>query len=679
MSGWTPEELSQILPTSAPVRSQAPRTARPGAKSAVGQLLAEPLPPRLSTSLRRLLCRSDGLDRSAQFYRLVMGGISEGLTAGQLLTLASMHPPSVEKYGDSPERQVLAVTDKHPHMGRTCAAAACTNQRDDSHRAVVNEELQAFFSAYCNAVDAYDWPGRTGRTERALVLAHLDVAERLGRIDYDLSEREAAERANVARSTVQMRNADAVRHGWIEAMQPGSRPDQKAGWWRLRGDNLSPHLQGAGGPGTPVESDTTTPLPVSVGPSTHKLYGPTLSSGAKADAFSYGGLGRAAEVVYHHLLSGDLTCADLAGRVGSTTRTVQRAVKRLRDHGLAEQAPSGRWRALTREWAAVAGEQGVLGVGERRKRRHARERDGFAEYRRVLGIDPTHGCPEWVLSDYEQAPNTTPSWPSKALAAGKSTQPGSTPQRSDVRPTRPSREQNLGIAKAAVVGMRSGKAATSPRSSAAVEAVAQPPTASNPSGAALPTHDVERHAFPVRQPRFLLVHDHCFDQTAIGAELVATLLEAGDLGGESAHGSVLWVTEVDMIAQTVQALQALLPGVPVRAADKAPADLFGVDVVSVLALLNRPAFQGQPYGLVVVAELYRTTLSRQRADGLLAVARTARRAVALTASLWKTHPGELYELCRAIGLPDLPGPLNFTSAAPRKSLTGLIHCSMLAR
>ena len=99
------------------------------------------------------------------------------------------------------------------------------------------------------------------------------------------------------------------------------------------------------------------------------------------DAFRRSGLGLTARRIWE-LLDGNadgLTVRQTASRLGINTSTVYRNLERLHGSRLVSRSrPVAVWRSMERDLDDVAGEHGTLGARDRQRKRHHREREGFA-------------------------------------------------------------------------------------------------------------------------------------------------------------------------------------------------------------------------------------------------------------------------------------------------------------
>ena len=164
-------------------------------------------------------------------YKLVVRSVERGLTTGQALTLAGQHQPSRDKFEKRLPREVGRRYAKHPHLGLSCVGAGCPNRRTD--RTPEGDAGKAI-AALRLAMDSYDWaPGQKGRSQRAVLSAHLDAAAEVGSVTYGLSMIEAAERAVRSRRTVIPRTRELVAMGWLVIVVPGRWQGTNATTWRL--------------------------------------------------------------------------------------------------------------------------------------------------------------------------------------------------------------------------------------------------------------------------------------------------------------------------------------------------------------------------------------------------------------------------------------------------------------
>jgi hypothetical protein len=200
------------------------------------------------------------------------------------------------------------------------------------------------------------WPGRTGSTDRAVYLAHAEIAYRAGRMAYAASSRELGERAGVGHRTASRSTNRLVKKKLIKLDIQGG------------GDKASEF-------GLIRKKDNSDPLPVDR--KWANLY--------SLDAFRYGGgLGKSTAAVWECLREhGPQTPKEVAERTGRCVATVRRALHRMeRLANLATDQPipmvvkvGKKWQALDVDLNEVAMVMGTDGTGEQQRKWHEWERE----------------------------------------------------------------------------------------------------------------------------------------------------------------------------------------------------------------------------------------------------------------------------------------------------------------
>lgn len=199
------------------------------------------------------------------------------------------------------------------------------------------------------------WPGRTGAVDRAVLLAHSDIAYKAGKLIYSASSRSLAELAGVgfmtaSRSTHRLRE-DGLLELAKKAVADCANVYQLkncAKWY------TSSHV---------VDED--------------------VYQFAHHDAFRYGGgLGKSAAEIFAALQSGPLTVKELADITGRHRTTIKRALERMT--GITDivtgeiinmvELDDGKWNALKVDLDHIAQVIGTSGIGKRQKRRHRADR-----------------------------------------------------------------------------------------------------------------------------------------------------------------------------------------------------------------------------------------------------------------------------------------------------------------
>jgi hypothetical protein len=216
---------------------------------------------------------------------------------------------------------------------------------------VADSPARRFARAVQAKADSSPWPGRHGMTNKAVFLAHTNLAHRSGQPSYHASSRDIAEIAGVGRKTAAKSSGRLAASGLLELVQ--SATFSYANRYRL------------------PEKTNIAPLPhiglEGVGSS---------SSFLLPDAFRRGGLGHSAFEVIKALESGQLKAKEIAQRTGRHVQTVRKALLRLGRFGCVEEV-GGRWRGRPlseinlEELARIVG---TAGARKKQKERHRGER-----------------------------------------------------------------------------------------------------------------------------------------------------------------------------------------------------------------------------------------------------------------------------------------------------------------
>lgn len=214
------------------------------------------------------------------------------------------------------------------------------------------------------------WPGRTGSSDRATYLAHLEIVQRTGKQPHGASCRELAELSGLGFGTAANSNRRLVKAGLLEVVR--SSTSSSATRYRLVDvvGNVAPRHS----PYTPPVGDCASRQ---------------HSELVRHDAFRFRGLNKAAAEVLTVFLSrpgGVATVSQLVKATGRDRTTVHRKLKGdpKRGHvglfqlGLVEPVGRGEWRVIPEfrpiMLAQAAAELGTAGALTRQKRRHRRDR-----------------------------------------------------------------------------------------------------------------------------------------------------------------------------------------------------------------------------------------------------------------------------------------------------------------
>lgn len=233
-------------------------------------------------------------------------------------------------------------------------ATAWSEKHESAGRTLARQAQQWALSA--------PWPGRTGSTDRAVFLAHTEIARAAGALTYAASVRRLAELAGVNAMTAVRANRRLVAAGTVA--YDTAHIGTLASLYTLAGVMRRAY--------TSSQSECV------------EVY--ALRTTITADAFRYRGLGKAALEVWTHLQAQPgMTAGELTTATGRNRSTVNRALARMArlvDPAsgevlrLVERDGDG-WRAVTADLEAVARAVGTTGTGTRQRAKHDGERAGF--------------------------------------------------------------------------------------------------------------------------------------------------------------------------------------------------------------------------------------------------------------------------------------------------------------
>jgi hypothetical protein len=197
------------------------------------------------------------------------------------------------------------------------------------------------------------WPGRSGSTDRAVFLAHCEVAEKCGADPHGASARQLAELAGVNWRTAAKANRRLVKASLLTVAVP-SVASLSARY------NL-------------LEPDECT-LKVTL----NHLYCDVVSLKGAHDTFRWHGLGKTgADVLAMLRRMGDdgARVCEIAAATGRHRNTVSRKLRRMVELGLAEPMGNHYYRAVeSADLDAAAVELGTAGKGAAERKRHQDDR-----------------------------------------------------------------------------------------------------------------------------------------------------------------------------------------------------------------------------------------------------------------------------------------------------------------
>ncbi|MBI5879946.1 MAG: bifunctional DNA primase/polymerase [Chloroflexi bacterium] len=288
------------------------------------------------------LLSGEGIDRypsrSEAEQAVITSLINSGFDFPGILSLFIRYPAGgkfAELYAASPKRA-------EAYLRHSFGAAARYASAHTSPARQMAAQAIAWASARA-------WPGRTGATDRAVFLAHANIAHTAGATLYAAPCRTLAELAQVDKLTASRATHRLVTAGMLAVEKPATATLSTV-------FRLSPAL---------TTAYTSIPLPVRK--CTHVAFRGDKTAGQ----------------VWGELQSGALSVAELAERTGRGTATIARALARMAR--IVDARTGEVWAIVTREgetWRAcegadleaVARANGAADAAERQRQRHAEER-----------------------------------------------------------------------------------------------------------------------------------------------------------------------------------------------------------------------------------------------------------------------------------------------------------------
>jgi hypothetical protein len=220
------------------------------------------------------------------------------------------------------------------------------------------------------AMGAAVWIGTPKATDRRVLIAVTQIAERCRREDFGASIREVALLALLNKTTV-WRSLDRLSNaGWLEKISGAQ--DQRSAIWRLR---VPKEVADRGA--TIQRAGSRRVRLLQVDPSSQRGGRADLSRSvipSSHDAFRWGkGLGAIKGQIYE-LLKMPLTAAEIAELLGyKTPRSARVHLQKLIGHGLARRGADGRYERGDAALDTVADRLGVLGETAAQRERYRRE------------------------------------------------------------------------------------------------------------------------------------------------------------------------------------------------------------------------------------------------------------------------------------------------------------------
>lgn len=433
--------------------SNAPGIARPSARDrrGIAPRVAATVTKGLSGRMAQLLLdgdvegRYEGANESESGYRLTMALAVGASQPGRAWAPADFHQallytPTLggtwarrlraRKGPEYAERKLTAMLTKARSMVASQPPITC---RHSAWEAVARIR---------QAADSMTWNSRDGGdSDLKNLTVRLELCERAGGLDHELSLRRQAELMGCVKQTAADSNRRLRERGWLVLDASGAGTEQGSKWRlalpeAVREGGAGPGHPPAAGPGggrdgVPVVHTTDT-----------KALGGLIGH----DAFHRYGHGTSGARLLVLLDAADgLSAKDLQQATGLHRTTVSRRLRLLVDDGLAVEleglfylaqslaGPVGAVQADEEILAKSAVERGTAGAGERRRRRHQHERVLYRAWR-TLGrklrqwkraclvpagvVDPDTGevlDPQWAGWDVSDPfrPVPLPAWVSQ--------------------------------------------------------------------------------------------------------------------------------------------------------------------------------------------------------------------------------------------------------------------------
>ena len=286
--------------------------------------------------------------RSEAEYSIVMSMVNAGFGIDRITLLFSKYA-----YTDSHYRNLISERN-----GRTADQWLARMYES------AMEYAQAHRSKGCESAlrlrqwaDEQAWDGRSGAYTRAVFLAHIEIAERVGRITYQAGVRELAERAGIGIHAASNANKRLIDQKLVELVKGNTSSLATA--WKLNSSVARGN--------TPLHLEVQGVFPLATNIASH-------------DVFRRAGLGKCAAQIWAILQPSKepMRVSEIAEVTGRHRVTVQDALTRMCQLGMAHCDMSGAgvvWSSVTGvNLDEIAREIGTQGIGAEQKVKHAKER-----------------------------------------------------------------------------------------------------------------------------------------------------------------------------------------------------------------------------------------------------------------------------------------------------------------
>lgn len=196
------------------------------------------------------------------------------------------------------------------------------------------------------------WPGRTGSTDRAVYLAHLEIVQRCGKSEaYAASCRDLAELAGLSWQTVATANHRLLKTRLIKRSDPAT-PELATRW-------------------TLIDAVSSLDTPSHEGVTECQF----MKLNQSHDAFRHSGLGKTGAEIYHVLCQlREATPQKLEQVTGRGKATVWRKLQTMQELMMVEVTRPGWYMALDVNLDSVANILGTKGLGKKQRELHIQQR-----------------------------------------------------------------------------------------------------------------------------------------------------------------------------------------------------------------------------------------------------------------------------------------------------------------
>lgn len=338
------------------------------------QPISEARPRRLPDRTFRLLLYGDAQGRYKSRSELVQAIVQGAVNAGfgfDYIFDKLMDPSNI---GGAKVREIATSKDRR-------AAHRYVTQ---SHQKALAMQTQSFkgamealgeIRALRNFATSLSWQDRTGPTDRAVILGHLQIAELRKCLTYQAGVRNIAIHAGLSSlGAVSRAQKRLMQAGWLRSDSIG-RYDTASTWTIVK---------------RRTEKNNTSHTPSCRSDCSSSCAGSNsrLSPAEFSDIWRPVGFGLRCGQIFE-LIDGK-SCKEVAELIGLSVRAVQVHVNKLKGHRLIILDADGKFRRTGRSLEEVAKDIGVAGEAERQRAKYHRERE---EYRDRF---PRRGVPKRI-------------------------------------------------------------------------------------------------------------------------------------------------------------------------------------------------------------------------------------------------------------------------------------------